>query len=109
MGRVHADSRAGSDWQRDAAGQSRDLSGHFRATLRALRDNDRTVWSCTIIGHESQVPAAGQTGNQSAAEQLVEERDRWVRGGDTVLDATENPPAIATDRMIYVAIWPPWR
>jgi hypothetical protein len=80
--------------------------GTGRWTLRSHYAGGRTIWSWMIIGYENQVLAAGQTGNRSAAERLVEEWDRWVREDDAALDATGNPPAIAKDCQTYEPIWP---
>ena len=97
---------AGLGWQKDPTGVVCNLSGHFWATVRSHRADGHTVWSWMIIGYENQVLAAGQTGDQAAAQRLVEEWDRWVCGDDAVLDSTSNPPAIAEDCRTYKPAWP---
>jgi hypothetical protein len=67
-------------WRTDDTGARWDLSGHFWATVRQGGRDEHTVWSWMVIGYETQVLAAGQTGDLAAAKLLVEEWDRWVSG-----------------------------
>jgi hypothetical protein len=60
-----------------------------------------------VIGYETQVLAAGQTGDLAAAKLLVEV-DRWVSGPAAALDSTDNPMPIAGDCAIYQPVWPRW-
>jgi hypothetical protein len=67
-------------WRTDDTGATWGLSGHFWATVRQGGHDEHTVWSWMVIGCETQVLAAGQTGDLAAAKLLVEEWDRWVSG-----------------------------
>ena len=64
-------------WRTDDTGATWDLSGHFWATVRQGGQDEHTVWSWMVIGYETQVLAAGQTGDLAAAKLLVEE---WTDG-----------------------------
>jgi hypothetical protein len=88
-------------WRIDGGVATCDLSGHFWATITAAPAGTRTVWSWMIIGYENEVMAAGQTGDLSAAQRLVEAWDQWVRG-------PEDPAPVADECTRYQPVWPPW-
>ena len=84
-------------WRTDDTGATWDLSGHFWATVRQGGHDEHTVWSWMVIGYETQVLAAGQTGDLAAAKLLVEE---WTDG----CPAWPRPPCNPRSSGVYPAI-----